>query len=444
MAEHNQRVVLDGIDWRATFPFLRLFNAFGMAIQPGRLMLSLMLVLLLYLGGTAMDFAWGASVRANELSAYARYDAQAYSNWLENTAGQPRDGYIFKTLVEQQVGAFERLVVSATALDFGLTDLLSGKGADSGGVIGALASMVVRTPGWLYSTHPWFMVVFLLYAFALTSLIGAAVCRVAAIDACLNKHTSAFAGLKFALEHWVQIMLAPLIPLGVIVVIRLVLALAGLVFFSAPVLDVIGAAIFILFLLLGFIAAMLLIGLALGGNLLIPGITVEGTDAFDAVSRAYNYVVGRPWRYFFYTAVMIVYGAVTYLLVGLVVFSTIWFTRHCLSLGAVGEVADGVTRLDAVMPEPQWGRLLVDPDWDQLGGTGTVAAALVMVWIKLLIAVLPAFAVSYYFNAQTWVYLLLRRSADLVDFDDVYIEPDPETTDTPAGDKLEPTESAAL
>lgn len=443
MAEHNQRVVLDGIDWRTTFPFLRLFGAFGMAIQPGRLLLSLMLVLLLYLGGTAMDFAWGQRVHTSEINAHARYDTQDYIGWLERTADDPKDGYIFKTLVEQQVGAFERLVVSATSLDFGLTDLLSGRGADSGGVIGALASMVVRTPGWLYSTHPWFMVVFLLYAFALTSLIGAAVCRVAAIDACLNKHASAFAGLKFALEHWVQVMLAPLIPLGVIIVIRLVLALAGLIFFNVAVLDVIGAVLYGLLLLLGFLAAMFLIGLALGVNLLIPGITVEGTDAFDAVSRAYNYVVGRPWRYFFYTAVMIVYGAVTYLLVGLVVFSTIWFTKHCLSLGAVSEVADGVTRLDAVMPDPRWGRLLSDPDWDQLGGTGTVAAALVRVWLMLLIAVLPAFAVSYYFNAQTWVYLLLRRSADLVDFDDVYIEPDPEDTVAPARDKVEPAEPAA-
>lgn len=442
MAEHNQRVVLDGIDWRATFPFLRLFGAFSMAIQPGRLMLSLMLVLLVYLGGTAMDFAWGPSVNPNEINAYARYDAQRFSEWLEHTGSQGRQDYIFKTLVDQQVGAFERLVVSATSLDFGLADLAGGKGADSGGVIGALASMAVRTPGWLYRTHPGFMVVFLLYAFALTSLIGAAICRVAAIDACLGTHSSAFGALKFARDHWVQVMLAPLIPLGVIVVIRLVLALAGWVFFNVAVLDIIGAVLYGLFLLLGFVAAMLLIGLALGVNLLIPGIAVEATDAFDAVSRAYNYVVGRPWRYLFYTAVMIVYGAVAYLLVGLVVFSTIWFTKQCLALGAVSEVAPGITRLDAVMPDPLWGRLLSDANWDNLGGTGTVAAALVMVWIKLLIAVLPAFAVSYYFNAQTWVYLLLRRSADRVEFDEVYVEPQPEEAGGPARDKVEPAEPA--
>jgi hypothetical protein len=442
MVEHNQRVVLDGIDWRLTFPFLRIFNAFGMAVQPGRLLLSLMLVLLLYLGGTAMDLAWGRQVYPNEVGAYVRNNAEDYGAWLELAkAKQPQD-YIFKTLVDQEVSAFERLVVSATSLDFGLADLAAGRGVESGGVIGALASMVVVIPGWLYTAHPWFMAVFVLYAFALTSLIGAAICRVAAMDACRGEHLSAFAGLRFALNHWVQVMLAPLIPLGIVVVIRLALALAGWAFFNLPVLDVIGAVLFGLMLLLGFVAAMLLIGLALGVNLLTPGIAVEASDAFDTVGRAYNYIVGRPWRFVFYNMVLIVYGAVTYLLVGLVVFSTIWFTKQCLSLGAGAEVAAGVTRLDAVMPDPRWGRLLSDPDWDNLGGTGTVAAALVRVWMQLLIAVLPAFAVSYYFNAQTWVYLLLRRSADLVEFDEVYIEPDPEAVAAPARDKVEPAEPA--
>ncbi len=442
MSEHNHRVVLDGIDWRSTLPWLRIFSAFRMAIQPGRLLMSLMLVLLLYLGGTAMDFIWGPQVRAHELSAYARYDAERYAEWLKDTESLPREGYIFKTLVEQEVTAFERLVVSATDLDFGLAGLAAGQGADSGGVIGALAHMVVRIPGWLYHTHPGFMLIFLLYAFVLVTLIGATICRIAAIDACKGGHASAFEALRFASQNWVQVMLAPLIPLGVVVVIRLLLALLGWVLFNVPVLDVIGGAVYGLLLLLGFVGAMLLLGYVLGVNLLTPAIAVEGSDAFDAVSRAYNYIVGRPWRYLLYSAVMIVYGAVTYLLVGLVVFSTIWFTRQCLAIGAVSELSEGVTRLDAVMPKPQWGRLLVDPDWDALGGTATVTAALVMVWTKLLIAVLPAFAVSYYFNAHTWVYLLLRRSADQVEFDEVYLESETSEEPVPAGDKVEPVDSA--
>ncbi len=439
MSEHHRRVVLDGIDWRTAMPWLSLFKSFGMAIQPGRLLLSLMLILLLYLGGTAMDFAWGERVNPNEISAYARYDAQHYAMWLENTSEAPRTGYIFETLVQQQVAAFEILVVSATDLNFGLADLATGQGTQGGGVIGALAAMVVHIPGWLYATHTGFLLVYLLYAFALTTLFGGALCRVAAMDACKQTHISAFEGLGYALRHWTQIMLAPLIPLGIVIVIRLVLAIAGWAFFNVMGMDMIGAVLYGLFLLLGLLAAMLLIGFALGVNLLIPAITIEAADAFDAVSRAYNYVIGQIWRYLFYTAVVIVYGAVTYLLVGLVVFCTIWLTRHGLSAWAGGEVTAGVTRLDAVMPEPRWGSLLPEADTEVLDRTGTVTAALVMVWNRLLIAVLPAFAVSYYFNAQTWIYLLLRRSADLVEFDEVYTEVDPDDEPlAPLGDKIEP------
>ncbi len=450
MAEQDYRVTLNGIDWRASLPFLRLLGAFRMAIQPGRLLLSLMLVLLLYLGGVAMDFVWGESVYPNEVQAYIHNDAQEFDAWLstmvqqegadEATRALIKKGKIFSTLVDQQVGAFERLVVSATALDFGISDLASGKGTDSGGVIGALGSMIIRTPGWLYAAHWGFLVVYLLYAFALTSLIGGAICRVAAMDACRREHISAFEGLRFGLDNWVQVMIAPLIPLGIVVVIRLALALSGWVFFNLPGADVLGAVVFGLMLLAGFIAAMLLIGFAFGVSLLIPGIAVEATDAFDVVSRAYNYVVGRFWRYLFYTGVMIVYGAVTYMLIGLVVFSTIWITKTCLSAGALAEVVDGTTRLDAMLPDPQWGKLLPDADWENLGRLGTVAGALVMVWLKLLIAVLPAFAVSYYFNAQVWIYLLLRRSADLVEFDEVYVEPDPDDQAVVL-DKVEPAKA---
>ena len=441
MSEHHQRVKLDGVDWRAAMPWLRLFRSFGMAIQPGRLLLALMLILLLYLGGTAMDFAWGRQVNPNELGAYARYDTQRYAQWLEDTGAEARSEYIFTTLVQQQVAAFERLIVSATDLNFGLGDLASGRGAQSGGVIGALAAMVVHIPGWLYATHTGFMIVYLLYAFALTTLFGAAISRVAAMDACKDTHISAFEALGFAFRHWSQVMLAILLPIGIVIVIRLVLALAGLIFFNVMGLDIIGAALYGLMLLLGFVAALFLIGFTLGVNLLAPAVAIEAADAFDAVSRAYNYVVGRIWQYLFYTAVVIVYGAVAYLLVGLVVFSTIWLTRGALSIWSGGEVADGVTRLDAVMPQPTWGSLLAEADWDQLDRTGTVTAALIMVWNRLLIAVLPAFAVSYYFNVQTWVYLLLRRSADLVEFDEVYTEPNADEPIAPPDDKLEPEPS---
>jgi hypothetical protein len=81
-----------------------------------------------------------------------------------------------------------------------------------------------------------------------------------------------------------------------------------------------------------------------------------------------------------------------------------------------------------------------------------VAAWIGGVWLKLLIALLPAFTVSYYFCAYTWMYLLLRRAADGTEFDDLYLDepiPDPdaappvETGTAPASSASAPSPDAA-
>ena len=39
-------------------------------------------------------------------------------------------------------------------------------------------------------------------------------------------------------------------------------------------------------------------------------VAMEGTDTFDAVSRAYSYIFGRPWRLIWYSLVAAAYGLV--------------------------------------------------------------------------------------------------------------------------------------
>ena len=46
----------------------------------------------------------------------------------------------------------------------------------------------------------------------------------------------------------------------------------------------------------------------LGTCFMFPTISVEGSDAFDAMSRAYTYVISRPKLFLWYYAVNIVYG----------------------------------------------------------------------------------------------------------------------------------------
>ena len=43
-------------------------------------------------------------------------------------------------------------------------------------------------------------------------------------------------------------------------------------------------------------------------------------------------------------------------------------------------------------------------------------------WVYLVIAILGAFAISFYFSANTIIYYLMRQEADTTAMDDVYLE----------------------
>lgn len=64
----------------------------------------------------------------------------------------------------------------------------------------------------------------------------------------------------------------------------------------------------LLVLLLSFILAVLVVGLLFCFNMISSAIAAEYTDSFDAVTRAYTYVIERPWHailYTFLTAAMV-------------------------------------------------------------------------------------------------------------------------------------------
>ncbi len=430
MTDSKQRVHIESLDWLVLFPFLHIFKSFRMAIRPGKLFLALLLSVLLYIGGNFFDFVWGPQVYPGEVDQYIHQPRGTFESWLDAQRSDPKSELtegIFGNILASELEAFERLIASATSLDFGFRTLLSDDDTGLGGVLGALRTMVISIPSWLYCCHPGFLAVYLTYTFFWTALIGGAISRQAALQAGRSERISAFESIRFTAGRYLWYVLAPVIPAVIALVIGLLLALSGLVLFNLPVTDIAGGALFGLMLFGGFLIALLLIGLAAGGNLLYPSLAVEGTDAFDAISRCYNYVLGRPWRFLFYTAVMIVYGAIGYVFVGLVVFLTLWVTKAFVGLWAFTDLSgEAVTmpRFDAILPDPQLGLQALFRNSNspilQTSGFAMVSAWLVMVWVKLLIALMPAFAVSYYFSAQTWIYLLLRQASDGSGLDDIY------------------------
>lgn len=458
MPAQPHRVEVESVHWPTLMPSLRLFESFRQAIHPAKLALGFALVVLLYLGGLGLDLAFGDQVYSLEVPRFLSESPQRFERYLEvenriradmierGLELDERFG-IFETFLDGQRRALDQLVGSLVTLNFGVgVGLAAAEHAGpaggvaagpAGGVIGALTLMLYTLPSWLLKAHPWFFWIYGAYAFALTAWIGGAISRLAALHACRDLRQTPADGLRFAGRRYLWFFLAPLIPPGLAVAAAIPLAAAGLVLFNLPWLDVAGGVLYGPLLVLGAVIALVLIGYVVAVHALYPAIAVEDADAFDAISRSYNYVVGRPVRFVVYVLVSLVYFAICYLLVSLVVYGALWCTHAAVGVGAFTEVWSGVTRFDLItMPHEAFQATAVaDRPW-----TTATPRWLVGAWGTLLRMLLPAFAVSFYFCSSTWVYLLLRRDADGVDFDDVQLPASPDTAET-APDAGEPADA---
>lgn len=397
MPDAAHRVRLEGVDFSTAFPTLRLFESFRMALQPTKLLLGLMMVLLIYFGGVSLDFIWGQ---------------QTYDYGY----GQAGTYYVFEDTVDLELAAFDRLINSAVRLDLGLNSFTTGKTNASSGMAGALSAMIVEVPAWLWSKHPWFFVLLVTYALIVKMILGGAIARLAATQACANTTVGLFETARFTWPRAAWLVVSPLIPLGLAGVIWLILAIAGWVLFNIPGLNVVGGLFFWLMLFGGFIAACLLIFSAVCIGMLPSALAIEGTDAFDVVSRVFTFLIYRPMRYLILTAIMLVYGALTYLIVGLMIFLTLWFTRSAAGVW-VGD-------FHQLLPTVELGRPLGPLSTADLGATEKATSWLIRVWSALLFGLSIAYVVSYFFTAQTWMYLLLRREVDGSAFEEYFAEPE--------------------
>lgn len=335
---------------------------------------------------------------------------------------------VFETALKGELAAFERLVTSATSLNFGFDDLLDRQRHVPGDtLLGSLQEMLLKIPCWLWSLHRGHLLGYLAYALLVWSLLGGAMARMSACQAAAmvsprtwESSAEKASAIVFAAHRWLWFIACPLIPLALAAAIGWgMLTVSGFLWFNLPGLDMIGGLLFGLMLVLGMVIVLLLAGLAACIGLMTPALAVEGTDAFDVVSRCYNYVLGRPWHWAFYTLVSLVYGAICYVFVGALVFAAIAVTHGFVTQGVMADAAMGVDRFSAMLPLPQLGHLAYVPDWSLLPLTGRIAAALVGLWVYACIGLLASYWISYFLSANTWIYLLLRRSADGAEMDEI-------------------------
>ncbi len=459
MDGQSARVTLDRIDYGSAFRFTRLFESFRIAIHPSRMLLALLLIIAMFITGKILDGIWGGQVIPigdGEFNQFINLTDVRFDAWYRLYAPKPTepgapppimpvklDG-VFATSMGLTIKSFESMVRAAVQLRPGFDQIDPLTSLDESTVVGSLRLMVM-IPVWLWKVHPGFFAVYMFFFTLLWSLLGGAISRLAIVEAGRAPPISPASAVLFAARRWLWFAISPFIPLMIVGVCWGILVVGGLLFRLGHGLDILGGFLFIGALALGFVMTILLVGWIAGVHLIYPAISAEGSDGFDAMSRAYSYVIARPWRLLLYSLISLVYGAVTYLLVGLFIFSTIYFTHM-----AVGTLVGGSTRIGysdvpyfhTIMPPPKFGDLTYTPQLDHLNWSGKVTAVLIMVWVYLLVGLLGAYAISFYFSSYSMIYLLLRRYTDGTDTSEIYREPLNEKP-TAAKDKIEPKPAVA-
>lgn len=227
-----------------------------------------------------------------------------------------------------------------------------------------------------------------------------ALARSVAVDLAVGTNLGVRDSLAFGFRAWRSLLGALLIPIVLVGIGIGFLKVAGWLLLGIPYLNVFGALLYGLFLLIGLGVYVLLIGLLLGQSLLAPAVAVEGTDSVDAIQRVYAYLLGRPGRALIYLSLA---GA-----------------QGLIAIGLAAWVLNGAAELTSSMAGSflpgDRSRALFEP-----GQQTSAAGAIISMWQLLVALILSGILVSWHATSGTLVYLLLRRICDEQDLREVWM-----------------------
>ena len=241
------------------------------------------------------------------------------------------------------------------------------------------------------------------WALIIWGYFGAMITRIVAVKLTQDEIVSFNKAGKFARQRCASYISAPLIPLLGVFGLGVPIAFLGLVSnFDLGVL--IAGILWPLVLCIGFMMAILLLGLIFGWPMMYSTISTEGTDAFDAISRSYAYVFQRPFHYLFYLIMATIIGSLGWVMIhgiiDILVYSTHWSFDWGLSSERSIQLFYGDIR----------------------EGTAGWGCNLIRFWQGFLRTLTTSFAVGFLFSGMTAIYLLLRRHVDGVELEEVNLD----------------------
>lgn len=394
-------------------PWVHLFRGFRLATRWQNLVLALLGVLLLT-GGRAL-LTWTPFAQSD-----GAYSAVQGWNESQRLVGPWERSFLSPPLPSVREVSFLSAVLAPgetwdQAVRSGRTVL-----SPQGDLLGPALALLAHRPTWGQLADVWLHVLLVL---SIGALIGGAITRRVAVEFAGKGEPGLIESLRFSISHFPFVIGAPFIAavgVGMLWGMGRILAWLGRI----PGIDeAIMAFFWGLLLVLSLVMSLILLGLAAGWPLMVSAHSTEGTDGFDALNRAFNYVFVRPWYALWLLVVTIVYG-------GLLICFVVSLTGLVVTLAewtAAGPISDeGLARITYSAPD------LVRFQPPMRESSSTSSTPLGAFWYGGLASLLTAFVYSFFWTAATIIYFLLRRSVDACGLDHVYLPPPPR----PAGPPL--------
>ena len=392
----------------ASFLFPRIFQSFRMAIQPTKLILAFLGVATVCLAGRVMDIHPTVVVkiesdgrRITELDEFIDPNGAVNEHIRLFAISGERAG-VFATLWHFQSRQFHGILYSLLKYHID--------------AIGEHIALYFQAWLWALVYHPLYTVIFFSVALMVGSLVGGAICRIAALQFAQDEKPGLSESLRFGARKFYSFLAAPVTPLGIMAITGLFVVVLGLVG-SIPYLGELSIGVFLpLALLSAALTAIIAIGAVAGLNLMFPTIAFEDSDCFDAISRSFSYVYAKPWHMGFYTCLAVVYGAICYVFVRAFAFLVLKITYVLLQVGLLGTDE----KLGQIWPQPRFAELLGAAGASPESWSTAACAFLIRMWGLVIVGLVVSFVISFYFSANTVIYALMRHRVDKTALGEVY------------------------
>jgi hypothetical protein len=417
------------IDWRRCFPFLEILRSFRIAIHPVK-------ILLCFVGVAA---SLGVGVAIDQIPYVGRTNVRVESSPTKThviSIPSPDSPWSLPRIETERTSFFDNVRSIAKEPLWGQWALPYVNGKTWGDFADFVMSPVTAARKSIeliiaYWREAWlFALINTILVLAIWSVIGTTVTRMAAMRVAREESEPLGRALRFSIHKWPSAVTSPLLPFGVIVLLALLVgSLAGMALNIPYAGEIVVGLLWGLVLLVGFLLAIVFIGGAFSVGLQWPALAVEGTDSFDAISRSISYISSRPWRYIFYTSFAAVYGSLTFILVKLVAFLTLYISHAAVGLFSFSWGSDAsVSKLERLWATPS----IVAP-WPEPGvpptlliGSEPMATLFFQAWVWIVMGLVVAFLFSFFFTSQTVIYFLLRKVVEAKEMEEVYTEPSEE------------------